>query len=187
MIFRVMAMVALMGVAACSSNSKETRKAAREANPAPCPNIVVLEDAARLVEFDGGGERLANVAYSAEIVDVSLACRYFAEEPIDISVDIDLAFGLGPASQTTVKEYKYFVAVTRTNLEVIAKREFTVPVDFGDKDRIKRVEEEIDKITIPRAGEQTSGENFEVIVGFVVTPAQAIYNRSGKSLKFPDL
>ena len=175
--------IAVLAAAGCGSgNSKQ----AREANPAPCPNIVVLEDAARVVEFVGDEQVIDNVAFSAEIEDVSLSCRYFADKPIDASVDIRLAFGQGPAADADQRSFTYFVAVTRTNLEVIAKQEFTVPVSFG-KERVQRIEEEIDRIVIPRAGEQTSGENFEVIVGLKVTPAQAIYNRSGKSLKFPDL
>jgi hypothetical protein len=70
---------------------------------------------------------------------------------------------------------------------VIEKKEFIVPIDFGGDDAVKRVRQEIESIVIPRKGEETSGTNFEVVVGLVLTPQQAIYNRSGKSLKFPDL
>jgi len=162
-------------------------KEARESNPAPCPNIVVLEEAGRLIEFADKNKSISNVAFSGEIEDVSLACRYFGDQPIDVSIEVDLAFGRGPAATTNQKEFKYFVAVTRTNLEVIEKREFTIPVSFSNKKAIRRFEEEIENITIPRAKETTAGTNFEVVVGLVVTPAQAIYNRSGKSLKFPEL
>ena len=159
---------------------------AREANPAPCPNVIVLNDAARMVEFDGE-QRVEDVAYTAEIVNVTTRCRYFGDRPIDAEVDIDMAFGKGPKGEFGEKYFKYFVSVTRTDLEVIAKKEFIVPIDF-DEDRIVVVtEEEIDKITIPRASEETSGLNFEIIVGLSVTPEQVLYNRSGKSLKFPQL
>lgn len=168
--------------AGCSSNSKE----AQLKNPAPCPNIVVLEDAARLVEF-AGEERIEDVAFTAEIEDVSLACRYVADKPIDAEVAIRLAFGRGPKATANKHQYAYWVAVTRTNREVIEKKEFIVPVDFGGDDAVKRVRQEIESIVIPRKGEETSGTNFEVVVGLVLTPQQAIYNRSGKSLKFPDL
>ena len=46
---------------------------------------------------------------------------------------------------------------------------------------------DIDEIVIPRANDNVSGVNFEIIIGFSVTPEQAIFNRSGKSLKFPNL
>ncbi len=172
---------ALAAVSACS-NSKE----AREKNPAPCPNIVVLSDAARFVQFDGE-EKVENVSYSGEITNAVIACRYVSDEPIEVEVDLTMAFGKGPKGENGERAFKYFVAVARRDLEVIAKEEFHAPVDFSDKNRVVVFEDEIDKIVIPRAGENTSGINFEVIVGFSLTPEQAIFNRSGKSLKFPNL
>ena len=167
--------------AACSSN-----KAQREANPAPCPNAVVLSDAARFIQFEGD-QTIENVAYTGEILDITTVCRYFEDEPIDAELELELAFGQGPKGVAEEQYFKYFVAVTRTDQEVIAKEEFVVPVKFdGDKKVIVK-SEEIDKIFIPRKGEETSGLNFEIIVGFSITPEQAIYNRSGKSLKFPNI
>ena len=81
----------------------------------------------------------------------------------------------------------YFVAVTRRNSEVIEKAEYIIPVNFGSRDSVKLVEEKIEQILIPRKGEGTSGLNFEVVVGLALTPSQARFNRSGKSLKFPEL
>ena len=172
-------------VSGCATSARE--KAKREANPAPCPNVLVLKDAARAVEFVGDEATLENVAYTAEVTNVSLACRYFAADPIDISVEVDLAFGRGPKADSSQKNFTYFVAVTRRNQEVIEKAEYIVPVKFGDKNDVKLVEEKIKQILIPRANEQTSGLNFEVVVGLALTPSQARFNRSGKSLKFPEL
>lgn len=175
------ALFAALSLSACGST-----KEARLANPAPCPNVVVLADAARLVDF-AGEPSLENVAWSAEIEDVSLACRYIANKPIDASMKISMAFGKGPKAEGREHDFAYWVAVTRTNREVIEKQEYLVPVKFDDAESVERVRHEIEKITIPRKDEETSGTNFEVVVGLVVTPQQAIYNRSGKSLKFPDL
>ena len=173
---------AVIGIAGCASNSR----AARERNPAPCPNTIALADAARVVEFDGD-QTLENVAYSAEITNVEVVCRYFEDRPIQAEINVDMAFGKGPKGADGEKLFKYFVAVTRTNLEVIEKAEFYVPVKFNEDRTIVVKTEEIDKIVIPRAGEETSGLNFEIIVGFSLTPQQAIFNRSGKSLKFPNI
>lgn len=174
---------ALAATTGCGSGmSREARKA----NPAPCPNVVVLEDAARAIEFDGEAA-LENVAYSAEIVDVELNCRYFADRPIDANMRIDLAFGRGPKGVDRERNFTYFVAVTRTSVEVIEKAEFTIPVKFDDDNSIRVAHERIEQILIPRANKDTSGTNFEIVVGLALTPQQAIYNRSGKSLKFPEL
>ena len=171
------------GMTGCASKKA---KAAREANPAPCPNIMILKEASRAIEFDGE-ETAENIAYTAEMVDVQSTCRYFADEPIDAGVTIDLAFGRGPKADANQKTFTYFVAVTRKDAEVIAKKEFQIPVKFSDDKPIQVERVNIDRVHIPRAGENVSGVNFEIIVGLSVTPQQAIFNRSGKSLKFPNL
>ena len=176
----VSALFAASVLAGCGST-----KEAKLANPAPCPNVAVLSDAARMVSFNGEKE-LENVAWSAEIENVSVACRYVADKPIDASIEIALAFGKGPKADGDRHDYAYWVAVTRTNREVITKEEYLVPVRFGD-DPVHREKHKIDKIVIPRKDDSISGVNFEIVVGLVVTPEEAIYNRSGKSLKFPDL
>ncbi len=180
------ALFAALFVSGCAGQSAREARAARAANPAPCPNIVVLNDAARFIEFDGE-DTVENITYSGEVVDVSSTCRYFGDEPIKAGVTIDLAFGRGPKAVSEDQTFTYFVAVTRKNAEVIAKREFPIDISFsGDNPvAVKRVD--IDEIIIPRAGEEISGLNFEIIVGFQVTAKQAIFNRSGKSLKFPNL
>lgn len=172
--------------AAALSGCASTAGSRGEANPAPCPNAIVLNDAARIIEFEGE-ELIENVAYTGEIVDVTTLCRYFDDSPIDADVTIDFALGKGPKASEDEKYFKYFVAITRTDREVIAKKEFVVPANFSGKKTVVVTREEIDRIKIDRRGEQTSGLNFEIVVGFSLTAKQAIYNRSGKSLKFPDL
>ena len=174
-------LAATSAVGACSSS-----KGAKARNPAPCPNVLVLNEAARSIEFNGDAA-LENIAYTGEILDVSFTCRYFDDEPISGSVDIEFAFGQGPKGQIGPKDYKYFVAVTRSDLEVIAKKEFYTRAEFKDGRSVVRVSEEIDKLVIPRKSDKTSGTNFEIVVGFALSREQAIFNRSGKSLKFPDL
>ena len=177
-LFAALPVVALAG---CGST-----KEAKLKNPAPCPNVAVLADASRQIEF-AGDPTLENVAWSAAIENVSLACRYVAAKPIEASVKINLAFGKGPKAGSGEHNFAYWVAVTRTNREVIEKKEYLLPVEFDSDEKVKNVEQEIEEIIIPRKDEETSGTNFEVVIGLVVTPQQAIYNRSGKSLKFPDL
>lgn len=173
-------------ISACALAGCGSSREARKSNPAPCPNIIVLSDAARAIEFDGE-QTLENVAYSAEITNVSLACRYFTDKPINAEIRVDLAFGRGPKGEARQHEFTYFVAVTRRDSEVIAKEEFSIPVKFDAKSDTARVQEKIDKIVIPRANAKTSGTNFEVIVGLSLTREQAVFNRSGQSLKFPDM
>lgn len=177
---------ALVLTGCVSDESRAARKAKREANPGECPNVVVLVDAARGIQF-AGQQRVEDVAYTAEVTGVELDCRYFGDRPIDASLKIGFAFGRGPKGEAANHTFGYFVAVTRTNLEVIEKAEYGLAVKFDDDKPVVTRIEDIEKIIIPRASETTSGTNFEIVVGLVLTPEQAIFNRSGQSLKFPNL
>ena len=157
---------------------------AAEANPGPCPRAFALFDASRIVEFRGdGSESFDNIGLTGEIVKVRSLCRYFADRPINADLEIDFALGRGPAAANEAGTYQYFVAVTRKNIDVIEKVTFPLTVTFpAGADRV-RVTEEIDRIEIPRANDTTSGENFEIVVGFVVTPQQRQFNADGKRFR----
>ncbi len=183
-VFFSLAMITTL--AACSTDGQERYRASQERNPAPCPNIIVLQEAGRMIEFNGE-QTLENIAYSGEITGVRGTCRYFAGEPIKMEIELDMAFGRGPTADANIKNVNYFVAVTRTNRDLIAKEEFTVPVKFNRNRTIVDISETIKNITIPRANDTISGINFEIVVGLSLTQDQVIFNRSGKSLKFPTL
>ena len=53
---------------------------------------------------------------------------------------------------------------------------------FAGQDRLYRTEA-IKQILIPRATPTVSGANFEVLVGFEVTPEMAAFNRDGKRFR----
>jgi len=128
--------------------------AAAENNPGPCPRAFALYDASRIVEFRDNAERFANVGFTGEFEKVRSLCRYYGANPI-----------------------------TRKNVGVINKQTFPIQVTFpAGEDRV-RVTERIDKIVIPRAKEGTSGENFEIIVGFEVTESQRAFNTDGKRFR----
>lgn len=179
------ALVAVTALAGCRS-TKEVLKIgeAAEANPGPCPRAFALYDASRIVEFRGGAERFANVGFTGEFQKVRSLCRYFGAVPIEGDLDMDMSFGRGPAAEgQSTATYEYFVAVTRKNIGVINKETFPIEVTFpAGSDRVT-VRERINKIVIPRAAEGTSGENFEIIVGFELTEAQRNFNAEGKRFR----
>lgn len=155
----------------------------REPNAGPCPLLGVLYDSARMVEFTSPEERFANVAYTAEMRGVRGLCRYTGSNPIEMNLEIDMAFGKGPAAPGRSKTYRYWVAVTRSNLAPVEKQYFDVRVDFpNNADRMSGAET-IQKIVIPRANDTISGANFEILVGFELTPEQLAFNRSGKRFR----
>ncbi len=157
---------------------------AAEANPGPCPRAFALYDASRLVEIRGdGAEKFGNVGFTGEIDKVRSLCRYYADRPIVADLTLDFSLGRGPAASGDTITYNYFVAATRKNVDVLEKSIFPLTVTFPPgQDRVQ-VTEKIDEIIFPRANDTTSGENFEIVVGFVVTPQQRAFNADGKRFR----
>lgn len=157
-------------------------------NPGPCPNALSLYDAHRLVEFRVPDDTaLSNVRFTGEVLNVTGACTYTdrSVSPIDMEISIHFAFGRGPAADASEKTYNYFVAVTRTDNAVITREVFPIQVRFPAGQNRVELTEHIGRITIPRAERTTSGANFEVIVGFELTPEQVEFNRSGLRYRIP--
>jgi hypothetical protein len=149
-------------------------------NAGPCPFAKALYDAARYVEFEDGKEASADVGFTGEIQGVAATCEYKSDEPIKVQMKVLFELGRGPQAQGSHKTYRYWVAVTDRDREVLAKQTFDLPVDFAaGQDRLYKTEE-VKGIVIPRAKATVSGANFEVLVGFEVTPAMAAFNRDGK-------
>lgn len=154
-----------------------------EPNSGPCPLMGVLNDNSRLVAFaDPAVQSAATVTWTAEMRGVKGLCRYVGSDPIKMNLTIDMAFGRGQAAPGSSHTYRYFVTVTRTNSAVLQREVFEVPVNFGSNDRMAG-SETIAEITIPRANDTISGANFEVLVGFELTPEQLEFNRSGKRFR----
>lgn len=152
----------------------------QRANAGPCPYVKILYDAARYVEMADNRPALANVGYTGEIEGVTAGCSYRDDEPI--TVQMDLLFNLGRGAQATSDQrtYRYWIAVTARNEAVLAKEYFDLPVTFTG--RTASVTEER-TIVIPRRDVEVSGSNFEVLVGFDVTPEMAAFNRDGSRFR----
>jgi len=179
------AALSLLALAGCRSTQDALSiGAAAEPNPGPCPRAFALYDASRIVELSGDGtEKFSNVGFTGEIDSVRSLCRYFSDRPIRADLTMTFSFGRGPAAEGETKVYNYFVAPTRKNIDVLEKAVFPITVTFPPgQDRVT-VTEEIDEIVIPRANDTTSGENFEIVVGFVVTPEQRAFNADGKRFR----
>jgi hypothetical protein len=152
-------------------------------NAGPCPYVKVLYDAARYQEFKGGRVASDAVGYTGEIQSLASGCEYRGTEPIHVEVEVLFALGRGPAAVGSSKDYSYWVAVTDRNNAVIDKEYFTVRGAFpAGKDRVL-VTDRINGIKIPRADSGVSGGNFEVLVGFDVTPEMVDFNRQGKRFR----
>ncbi|MDQ0466701.1 hypothetical protein QO010_004497 [Caulobacter ginsengisoli] len=152
-------------------------------NAGPCPYVKVLYDAGRYMQFKDNKEAAANVEYTGEIEGISSGCAYKDNEPIKMQIDLLFGLGRGPQGTDNKKVYRYWVAVTQRNKEVLAKEYFDLPVSFPAGADRTLVRESVSGIVIPRANLDTSGANFEILIGFDVTPEMAAFNRDGKRFR----
>ncbi|AYG94081.1 Tat pathway signal sequence domain protein [Brevundimonas naejangsanensis] len=154
----------------------------RRANAGPCPYVKILYDAARYVEMSDYERPTTNsVGFTGEIEGVSADCAYREADPIRLDVNLLFSLGKGPQAQGDARTYRYWIAVTERNSAVLAKEYFDLPVTFNGADRTQA--EASQTIVIPRADATTSGGNFEVLIGFDVTPQMAEFNRSGSRFR----
>lgn len=147
-------------------------------NAGPCPFVKVLYDASRTIDFKGGRQSASTVVFSGEIEGVSAECSYRGDAPIVVDLRPTFSFGRGPQADTATRTFQYWVAVTDRNKSILGKEFFTVTPDFKGQDRTVVAGEQA-QITIPRANGDVSGANFEVLVGFEITPQMAEFNRLG--------
>ena len=153
-------------------------------NVGPCPLMGVLYDTARIVKFSQpGNQRYANIEFTGEMQGVRGLCRYVDADPIAMNMEIEMAFGRGPAATSDRQTYRYWVAVTRRGRAPIEKVYFDVDVRFPRGEQVVTHREQIEQIVIPRATADTSGENFEILVGFELTPEQLQFNRDGRRFR----
>ena len=154
-----------------------------EPNIGPCPSALSLYDAHRIVEMHGDRVTYDNIGFTGEILAVRSLCSYYGERPIIANLEIDLGFGRGPAARGGEHTYEYLIALTRRDVGVFHREVFPLRVRFRDGEDRVFMTETIDAIQIPRATPDTSGENFEILVGFELTPEQLAFNRSGQRFR----
>ncbi len=153
-------------------------------NVGPCPLMGVLYDNSRQVSFaSADNQRYANIAFTGEVQGVRGLCRYVEDDPITMALEVDMAFGRGPASTSDRQTYRYWVAVTRRGRAPIEKAYFDVDVRWRRGEAVVTRTEQIERIVIPRANAEVSGENFEILVGFELTPEQLQFNRDGRRFR----
>lgn len=181
----ILAILGALTLTGCRSTQEVLRIGeAGERNVGPCPRAFSLYDAARIVEFRGEAQSFENVGFTGEIDKVRSFCRYVGDNPITGDVEITFNLGRGPAAEGQSEAlYQYWVAITRKNIAVIDKQTFPLQVSFPEGVDRLTITKEVSDFTIARATDTTSGENFEIIVGFEVTPEQRAFNAEGRRFR----
>lgn len=142
--------------------------------PPGCPRAVVAEDAGRLIRFDGSGKELSDVAFEAEIVDVTGTCGY-DDDIVDIEMQVQIAARRGPAGTVDTAALNYFVAIARSDKTILARQAFDASIELPDDSAGSGIIEEFEQ-EIPLREDET-GEDYVIIVGFEMTPDEFKFNR----------
>lgn len=171
---------AMLLLGACGSSVRDALDTRQ--NAGPCPPAGSLYTASRIVDLTGEDVTYSQIKYTGEITDVRLFCRYVGEDPVEAELELDFAFGKGPAATSDTNDYVYWIAVTRRNGKVLNKERFSVQADFNGG-TVTGATEIIQDIIIPRADESVSAANFEIVVGFELTEEQATFNREGRRFR----
>ena len=153
----------------------------QQVNAGPCPYVKILYDAARYVEIADNRPALANIGYTSEFQGIRSGCSYRGDQPIRVEINALANFGRGARATEGQHTYRYWVAVTERNTAVLDKQYFDLPVDFkGGQTAPVEIER---SVVIPRANTTISGSNFEILIGFEITPEMAEFNREGSRFR----
>jgi hypothetical protein len=150
--------------------------------PPPCPPVSVLKDAATVTRFvSGGGQDLVDVVNAGEITGYDLTCEYDIDSKtkageVAVTLGIHLTATRGPADRERQASYRYFVAITDPDRNVLDKQVFEVAVSFTGNASAVPIRDDPVPMTIPLP-EGKTGQDFEIFTGFQLTHEEVTYNR----------
>lgn len=164
--------VLALAVAGCGSTPE----------PAECPPVSVLGEAASLTRFaPGPGRDLVDVDFRAELTDLRSGCVYAKEEggasKLVVAVGPAIAATRGPANENRKADFQYFVSVVGADADILNKQLFPVSVTFpGNSTRVDVVQDDPPvSIDLPIAAE---GEGYyEILLGLQLSEDELLYNR----------
>ncbi|MDA0368538.1 MAG: hypothetical protein O3C65_13320 [Proteobacteria bacterium] len=145
--------------------------------PLPCPPVSILGDAEDITLFAADrGEDLTDIAYRASIDQIGRNCDYArAGDSVTSTISVRLVATRGPAAQVDEGSFVFFVAVVDKEQNILARERFESAFSFQPNQRQAAAIEEIEQIIPIKSG--LRGLDYEVLVGFELTPAQLEFNR----------
>lgn len=143
--------------------------------PPACPRASIISDGATVTKFrEGTGRDLTDVVAQGEIVDVAVECDY-DRRGVDVALQVAIAAQRGPADRTRVADFDYFVAVADPQRNILAKEVFRVRFQFQTQGRTGTIEDIEPRIPLKN---RADGVEYQIIVGFQLTPEEIDWNRT---------
>jgi len=143
----------------------------------PCPAAFPVAEARELTRFSGQGRDLTDVLFEAQVQDMALICGYL-DDVIEVDMRIRIMAVDGPANESRVVRFAYFVAIATLDRKIVAREEFNLEVPFeGNRTRVVAIEEVAPRIPL-QAGQ--NGDDYVIYVGLALTPAELRYNQENR-------
>lgn len=143
-----------------------------------CPEGVIPIDASKIMVFrDGPGRDLTDVLSTGNIQNMLMQCRY-EKNAVDVyNFQIAITADRGPADRSKSADYEYWVAIVDPDRNILIRKEYKQHFDF--KDNVNHVGIVVSdlELRIPMQ-DVMKAPNYQVIVGFQLTPDQLAWNRS---------
>lgn len=137
-----------------------------------CPAVAVLSNTGYLTRFEGEGRDADDVAFDATITGVQVDC----DEGRDVLVELNFAIVArkGPAMREGSVTLPYFVVLMRDNNLITAKKIYESTLIFragSDRAGVREtIIQRFEDVAIPRR------YDYEIMIGFQLTPDEVIYN-----------
>ena len=137
----------------------------------PCPEVLILGDADRLVRFVGGSGR-ENVAFEARIADFRGSCDY-DDNGVEVEMLVEIAAERGPENKDPEAAFEYFVAIPEHLSQPGGKR--ILPVNGRFENGAMTYRDNV-AVFVPLA-EPGDGPATLILLGLQLTPEEVAFNR----------
>lgn len=137
-----------------------------------CPAVGVIDHLNTITRFNGLGQTNTDVVFDASITDLKTTCREGASVSTEISFSIRAKKGVAFEGQSHV--LSYYVVVLRDNHMITHKKVYTTRINFKPGSDTAGVRETL--IQTFNNFEEARRYDYEVLVGFEVTPEELQFN-----------
>lgn len=150
--------------------------------PQPCPQILIPSDSAELTRFKPGpGRDIIDVLHSEQITGFAHRCFYDTDDTgageLTVELHPVIVSSIGPASADRIADFKYFVAITDQNKDILDQSVLSLTIPFPqNQSKVQWQKPDPIVLRIPVEAGQ-NGDDFRVYVGLQLSREELDYQR----------
>jgi hypothetical protein len=139
-----------------------------------CPGAEIAPDLGAIAQFPpGAGRALSDIQLGGKIRAVATACK---REDVGIASTLDITFfAARNNSQLRRGVLPYFVALADSTGTILAKQNFTIPVQFTPTQNAVEFHDNI--TTHLPVRNVATGDSYAIIIGFQLSAEELAFNR----------